>query len=145
MAEKVRYRNVTVKGREISGEHNKYGSWMKFSGTVSLMRIGAVLDKHPRTIRAFMALADGYGSPGFFPSGYDWSGIRDSSKATIKAMEALAVRLWEPGPWPWENTGVTITPTKRGFVITRKPCVVCGEPPFGSEYACGHSQEPVTV
>jgi hypothetical protein len=29
-----------------------------------------------------------------------------------------------------------------GFEITRKPCVRCGEPPFGDEYACGHSQQP---
>lgn len=36
---------------------------------------------------------------------------------------------------------VDITPTKRGFKITRKPCVVCGEPPFGDEYCCGHTQE----
>lgn len=39
-----------------------------------------------------------------------------------------------------DTASVTITPTKRGFTITRKPCVVCGEPPFGSEYCCGHSQ-----
>ncbi len=33
---------------------------------------------------------------------------------------------------------ITITPTKHGFNIERKNCAVCGEPPFGSEYACGH-------
>jgi hypothetical protein len=31
-----------------------------------------------------------------------------------------------------------------GFQITRKPCIKCGEPPFGEEYACGHSQTPPT-
>ncbi len=35
---------------------------------------------------------------------------------------------------------VKIYPTKRGFSITRTACVVCGEPPFGDEYACGHPQ-----
>lgn len=35
---------------------------------------------------------------------------------------------------------VKITPTKTGFMITRTPCVVCDEPPFGDEYCCGHEQ-----
>jgi hypothetical protein len=35
---------------------------------------------------------------------------------------------------------MVIKPTKRGFEITRTPCVVCGEPPFGNEYCCGHPQ-----
>lgn len=35
---------------------------------------------------------------------------------------------------------MTITKTKGGFTITRPACIVCGEPPFGDEYACGHSQ-----
>ena len=35
---------------------------------------------------------------------------------------------------------VKITPTKRGFKVERTPCVVCGEPPFGDEYCCGHTQ-----
>lgn len=30
---------------------------------------------------------------------------------------------------------------KGGFKITRPKCVVCGEPPFGDEYACGHQQK----
>lgn len=33
-----------------------------------------------------------------------------------------------------------IKPTKTGFTITRRACVVCGEPPFGDEYCCGHNQ-----
>ena len=39
-------------------------------------------------------------------------------------------------------TNVILTPTKRGFKVTRQACIVCGEPPFGTEYCCGHSQEP---
>jgi hypothetical protein len=31
-----------------------------------------------------------------------------------------------------------IKPVKGGFEIRRKPCLVCGEPPFGDEYCCGH-------
>lgn len=27
-----------------------------------------------------------------------------------------------------------------GFKITRPVCPVCGEPPFGGEYCCGHEQ-----
>lgn len=40
---------------------------------------------------------------------------------------------------------ITIKPTNRGFVVTRIPCVVCGEPPFGDEYACGHKQDKPPV
>lgn len=33
------------------------------------------------------SLSDGYGEPGLIPSqGYDWSGVRDSSPAAIRAM-----------------------------------------------------------
>jgi hypothetical protein len=39
------------------------------------------------------------------------------------------------------SAGRTITKVKGGFQITRNPCVVCGEPPFGDEYACGHKKE----
>lgn len=35
----------------------------------------------------------------------------------------------------------TITVTKHGFKISRPVCIVCGEPPFGDEYCCGHKQE----
>ena len=38
----------------------------------------------------------------------------------------------------------TIKRTKRGFKISRTPCLVCGEPPFGDEYACGHRQQLLT-
>jgi hypothetical protein len=30
----------------------------------------------------------------------------------------------------------TILPTKGGFIIRRKECQTCGEPPFGDEYTC---------
>ncbi len=33
-----------------------------------------------------------------------------------------------------------IEPSKGGFKITRDACKICGEPPFGGEYCCGHSQ-----
>lgn len=39
---------------------------------------------------------------------------------------------------------MNIKATKRGFDITRAACVVCGEPPFGQEYCCGHSQAQQT-
>lgn len=38
-----------------------------------------------------MRLADGYGEPGFFPGGYDWSGIRDSSQESVEAMYAATL------------------------------------------------------
>lgn len=40
---------------------------------------------------------------------------------------------------------IDITPTKRGFVMSRVACVVCGEPPFGNEYCCGHEQSTVGI
>lgn len=39
-----------------------------------------------------MQLADGYGEPGFFPGGYDWSGIRDSSQEAVEDMYAATLR-----------------------------------------------------
>lgn len=40
---------------------------------------------------------------------------------------------------------VKIKKTKDGFDITRTPCVVCGELPFGDDYCCGHPQVEVTL
>lgn len=39
---------------------------------------------------AIYTLADGYGEPGLIPEqGYDWSGVRDSTPAAVRAMHAL--------------------------------------------------------
>ncbi len=35
---------------------------------------------------------------------------------------------------------IKITLTKDGFTVTREPCPVCGEPPFGDEYCCNHDK-----
>lgn len=40
--------------------------------------------------------------------------------------------------------GTILYPTPRGFEITRRACVVCGEPPFGDEHYCGHGQAPTS-
>ena len=37
-----------------------------------------------------------------------------------------------------------ITKTKHGFKITHRVCSVCGEPPFGGEYCCGHAQNTMS-
>jgi len=42
------------------------------------------------------SLADGYGEAGLFPSGYDWSGIRDSSDMSKILMAETAMRILAP-------------------------------------------------
>jgi len=68
-----------------------------FSATISLFAISQAMDLEPNSIGRFMDIADGYGEPGFFPCGYDWSGIRDSSESSVakmfqRAKEILYVR-----------------------------------------------------
>jgi hypothetical protein len=58
----------------------------RFSAIISLFAIRLAMDVEPKSIGLFMSIADGYGSPGFFPGGYDWSGIRDSSDQAIDKM-----------------------------------------------------------
>lgn len=94
MAKTTEYRKVKIaKNGVITGEHNKYGDWMKFEANRDLMLVEFAIEANSRTITQFMRLADGYGVAGFFPDGYDWSGIRDSSDGARKAMGALAERL----------------------------------------------------
>lgn len=46
-----------------------------------------------------------------------------------------------PRQKPHAKAKSVITKTATGFNIERKPCVICGEPPLGDEYACGHTQK----
>lgn len=62
----------------------------KFVGKLQLFAIDLAMMLEGN-LGAFMKLADGYGAPGFFPSGYDWSGIRDSSDLAKGKMFVLAV------------------------------------------------------
>lgn len=98
------YRNIQIDGDKVSGEYQEQGSksWNLFSGCLPLMRISAVIDSQPRSLRQFMALADGYGERGLFPSGYDWSGIRDSSPEALREMDELAKWLNGNKGWGWE-------------------------------------------
>jgi hypothetical protein len=97
------YRNLSLAGEHIEGEYSFNGvNWIKFSGILPLMRIGAVCDL-PGGLRKIMSMADGYGYPGYFPSGYDWSGIRDSTPSTMEKMDAVAKQMWGTAPWPWER------------------------------------------
>jgi hypothetical protein len=100
------YRNVTV-GDDgiIRGERTLVpgGDYYAFSGRPDLMRIDHAIGAAPNAVSdAIVALADGYGAPGFFPGGYDWSGVRDSSDEALAAMDALAVAWHGDRAWPWE-------------------------------------------
>lgn len=65
-----------------------------FSAGLRLMAVDLALElKGPPAFEPIMALADGYGEPGAFPGGYDWSGIRDSSEEAKEAMFAKAREL----------------------------------------------------
>jgi hypothetical protein len=60
----------------------------------------------------------------------------------FKAQSAAELRTGIADPQQ-PISSVKITPTKRGFEISRASCPVCGEPPFGGEYCCGHAQRPL--
>lgn len=97
------YRNLTVTGERVQGEYSYNGvNWICFSGILPLMRIGVACDL-PGGLRKIMKLADGYGAPGLFPGGYDWSGIRDSTPDSMARMDAVAKEMWGDQPWPWER------------------------------------------
>ena len=83
---------------EIEGDTNMgIGNAMyKFSAGVKLLAVNLAMEVEPQTIVQFMSLADGYGEAGLFPSGYDWSGIRDSSDMSKILMAELAQRILAP-------------------------------------------------
>lgn len=87
------YSNVTfdVVTCKIDGEEKwKHFPPHLFSATLTLFSIRLCMDIKPETLGEFMEIADGYGAAGFFPGGYDWSGIRDSSPQAVLDMFHLA-------------------------------------------------------
>jgi hypothetical protein len=66
---------------------------VRFSSSPNLFLVTLAMDLKPDTLHQFMAMADGYGQRGFFPDGYDWSGIRDSSQEARVEMGNLARRM----------------------------------------------------
>lgn len=58
----------------------------RFTASLNLFAIMLAMDLKPSSIADFMNMADGYGERGYFPGGYDWSGIRDSSKESVTEM-----------------------------------------------------------
>lgn len=104
----TRYRNVVWKGEHAEGESQLSGAgrWCRFSGNLKMMVIHLACESQIEgAAEAIWALQDGYGQPGFTPpQGWDWSGIRDSSRDARKAMYAKAKELlglvpirWVPG------------------------------------------------
>ena len=84
----MRYRDLKCNSRSISGQRTgPDGHWSKFVTTPNLFFINLAMDIMPETIGTFMTMADGYGKRGYFPDGYDWSGIRDSSQRARNEME----------------------------------------------------------
>jgi hypothetical protein len=89
----TQYRNVVIKGSNVTGESTSLGCWCGFSANLPLMFIRHVIDTQPKSLRAVMASANGFGAMGYFPGGYDWSGIRDSTKASQDSMFKVAQRF----------------------------------------------------
>jgi hypothetical protein len=69
---------------------------VKFSASPDLMAVSLAMELDGSSITLFMRLADGYGTPGYFPGGYDWSGIRDSTPAAIERMFIAAKKILNP-------------------------------------------------
>ena len=94
-----RYRNVEIDkdtGR-LSGETDRYATfgaqWTRFEARLDLLWISEACDRVEGFLPRVYQLQDGYGQPGLVPpQGYDWSGIRDSTPATITLMFAEAVK-----------------------------------------------------
>jgi hypothetical protein len=89
----LKYEAVQYSGGEITGKTN-----MGFEGPcdtsfawgLSLFAVNLAMELLPNSITQFMSVADGYGIAGYFPGGYDWSGIRDSSPKAVAAMLVMA-------------------------------------------------------
>jgi hypothetical protein len=80
----VKYKPATG---EITGRRNNS---LNFSADIHLFSVSLAIELEPKSLRTFMKLADGYGSPGYFPGGYDWSGIRDSTPEAHIDMDTKA-------------------------------------------------------
>jgi hypothetical protein len=79
------------KSGKVTGRHDKYhGDSMRFEAYEDLLAVELAMDLEPKSIHKFMMHADGYGEPGYFPGGYDWSGIRDSTPRARRKMFAEA-------------------------------------------------------
>jgi hypothetical protein len=80
-------------------------------------------DPSAKSLIRIMRLADGYGAPGFFPSGYDWSGIRDSSQEAIEVMYAATQRA--PSMCACNDGAIDHFETLNPKVIGVGPCTKC--------------------
>jgi hypothetical protein len=94
----TKYFDVKFDGKVITGKSNMGSKAFEkdpvlFSSSPSLMAIRLAMDFEPKSITKFMSIADGYGEPGLFPGGYDWSGIRDSSPTAVTSMFGTAKRI----------------------------------------------------
>jgi hypothetical protein len=114
------YRNVVVSDDLIVGEQSDDGgvSWWPFAGMPELMKIGLMWNHgSAEDMRTLWELSDGYGPTGFVPpQGFDWSGIRDSSRREINAMAFVASRWWRKRGgvgWPWEEEQAQATGARR--------------------------------
>lgn len=103
----VEYRNLSydpATGRiegERSNEWFDGDSWFMFRATRNLFLIDEAIRLYPNQLQNFMSMADGYGEPGNFPGGYDWSGIRDSSAQAKVQMMNFAEVLLKGRTMPW--------------------------------------------
>ena len=69
---------------------------MRFSASPDLLAVALAMEIEGSSIMTFMRFADGYGHPGSFPAGYDWSGIRDSTPKAVERMFSMAKRILSP-------------------------------------------------
>lgn len=113
--------------RQAGKRGGKIGGLSTTPAKVSASRANGAKGGRPIADYTVRKHGDNYGL--YFRGSLAESGVF-ATKATTLKHKAIAEN---------ERRSV-ITPTKRGFVISRPGCVVCGEPPFGSEYCCGHSQ-----
>jgi hypothetical protein len=67
-----------------------------FSASPNLLAVELALEIDGGSITTFMRFADGYGTAGYFPMGYDWSGIRDSTPGARSRMFAEAKKILAP-------------------------------------------------
>jgi hypothetical protein len=95
----TKYKDLTFKKSLIFGQKTMLsGDWIRFEASKSLFLVDLAMEFVPKSLRYFMNLADGYGFPGYFPGGYDWSGIRDSSKDALAKMQEVAIGILETIP-----------------------------------------------
>lgn len=122
-------------------------TWVRFSAWLPLLRVHLAMDQDARWARAAYAMSD---HPNM---GGDWSAIRDSSRETILALDAMAARFLpddaffrrlglEPWTEPCRYCGARVHPQRLPDGSTRIPSHEANTRPGWPKSTCAGEIRP---